>query len=130
MASEINSAFFQICIFVAVGILFGIALMLLSIFVQKIFSVGKTRIIKSKEYECGVKNLQNSSVQFDVKYYIFALMFLVFDVEFVFLIPWTVSFIKTNQQTSLFLIEAFVFILILFVGWYFGLKEKVFQISK
>lgn len=95
--------------------------------------VGPKRPNKTKQqtYECGLEfedlaeEAQNVWVQFRVQYYIFAILFVVFDVEVVFLYPWAVAF--HQAVTPLFFIEMFVFIAVLVVAlvyaWRKGLLE-------
>lgn len=82
--------------------------------------------LKSQVYECGLETVGNTWVQFRVQYYVFALTFLVFDVELVFLFPWAVAF----KQLSLFgVLSGIFFILILFfellAAWRKGVLEWV-----
>lgn len=82
--------------------------------------------IKSQVYECGMETVGETWVQFRVQYFIFALTFLVFDVELVFLFPWAVAF----EKMELFgVLSGAVFILILFVeliaAWRKGVLEWV-----
>jgi NADH-quinone oxidoreductase subunit A len=86
----------------------------------------KPNPIKQSTYECGMETVGENWVQFKAQYYIFALVFLVFDVETVFLFPWAVSLGKL----SLFaVIEGIVFVLILVAGlvyaWRKGMLEWV-----
>jgi NADH:ubiquinone oxidoreductase subunit 3 (subunit A) len=80
--------------------------------------------IKQSTYECGIETVGESWVQFKAQYYIFALVFLVFDVETVFLFPWAV---KLGQLGLFAVIEGIVFILILIAGlvytWRKGMLE-------
>ena len=70
----------------------------------------KPNPIKQTTYECGIETVGDSWVQFKAQYYIFALVFLIFDVETVFLFPWAVSLGKLPLFAVL---EGIVFILIL-----------------
>ena len=82
--------------------------------------------IKSQVYECGMETVGETWVQFRVQYFIFALTFLVFDVELVFLFPWAVAFGALDIWGVL---AGIVFILILFVellaAWRKGVLEWV-----
>ena len=84
----------------------------------------KPNSIKQSTYECGIETVGESWVQFKAQYYIFALVFLVFDVETVFLFPWAV---KLGQLGLFAVIEGIIFILILIAGlvytWRKGLLE-------
>ena len=84
----------------------------------------KPNRIKQETYECGIETVGESWVQFKAQYYIFALVFLVFDVETVFLFPWAV---KLGQLGLFAVLEGIVFILILIAGlvytWRKGMLE-------
>jgi NADH:ubiquinone oxidoreductase subunit 3 (subunit A) len=75
-------------------------------------------------YECGIETVGNTWVQFHVQYYIFALVFLIFDVETVFLYPWAAAF----DQLGLFaVLEGVLFILILVVGLVYAWRKGVLE---
>ena len=82
--------------------------------------------IKQTTYECGIETVGDSWVQFKAQYYVFALVFLIFDVETVFLFPWAV---RLNSLGMFAVIEGIIFILILIVGlvytWRKGMLEWV-----
>ncbi len=84
----------------------------------------KPNPIKQTTYECGIETVGDSWVQFKAQYYIFALVFLVFDVETVFLFPWAV---RLGQLGLFAVLEGIVFILILIAGlvytWRKGMLE-------
>src|SRR5215510_3126811 len=93
----------------------GIAI-LISKFVLKA-SVNKQ---KGEPYECGIPTTGPSWIQFNVGYYLFALIFLIFDVELVFLYPWAVVVKKVGL---LALAEIGVFLFILFLGFLYAHKK-------
>jgi NADH-quinone oxidoreductase subunit A len=73
----------------------------------------KPNPVKNDTYECGIETVGDTWIQFKVQYYVFALVFLVFDVEIVFLFPWAVAY----GSLGLFaFVEAFVFIALLAVA--------------
>ncbi len=75
-----------------------------------LFRPSKPNVLKSQTYECGVETVGDTWVQFRVQYYIYGLIFLVFDVEMVFLFPWAVAY----NQLNLFAFAAgFLFIFLL-----------------
>jgi NADH:ubiquinone oxidoreductase subunit 3 (subunit A) len=86
----------------------------------------KPNPLKNSTYECGIETVGDTWVQFRAQYYIFALTFLVFDVELVFLFPWAVAF---DQLTLFGVISGVIFILILFIellaAWKKGILEWV-----
>ncbi len=80
------------------------------IIIARIIGPRKPNKIKQDTYECGIETVGDTWVQFKVQYYIFALVFLIFDVETVFLFPWAVAFDKLLLFAVL---EGVLFILIL-----------------
>jgi len=91
-----------------------------------IFGPKKSNPVKNSVYECGIETVGDTWVQFKVQYYIFALVFVVFDVETVFLFPFAVAF----NAVSLFAVfEVTLFILVLAAGlvyvWRKGALEWV-----
>lgn len=80
--------------------------------------------VKSSTYECGVETVGDAWGQFNVRYYIVALLFVLFSVEAVFLYPWAVVF----RQLGLFaLIEAVLFVLILVVGYVYAWRRQALE---
>ena len=75
---------------------------------------------KGEPYECGIPTIGSSWIQFNVGYYLFALIFLIFDVELIFLYPWAVVVKKVGWPA---LIEIVVFFFILFMGFLYAHKK-------
>jgi NADH:ubiquinone oxidoreductase subunit 3 (subunit A) len=114
------SQWIYIGLFFFVGLLIPVG----AITVAWILGPKKPNSIKQSTYECGIETVGDSWVQFKAQYYIFALVFLVFDVETVFLFPWAV---KLGQLGLFAVIEGIIFILILIAGlvytWRKGMLE-------
>lgn len=80
--------------------------------------------VKLDTYECGTETIGTTWVRFNFRYYYFALLFVIFDVETLFLYPWAVRF----RQLHLFgFIEMAVFILILAVGYLYAWKKHALE---
>lgn len=100
----------------------GVFLLLAPVFpaaallIPRIIAPKKPNKIKLETYECGIETVGDTWVQFRIQYYIFALVFLVFDVETVFLFPWAVAF---NQLPLFAVVEGILFILILAAGLFY-----------
>ncbi len=90
------------------------------ILVGKIFVKGSKNPQKGQPYECGIPTDTSPWHQFNVGYYLFALLFLIFDVELVFMYPWAVV-VKRIGMVALF--EIIVFIFILFMGFLYAHKK-------
>jgi NADH-quinone oxidoreductase subunit A len=79
---------------------------------------------KQTTYESGIDPIGSSWVQFNVKYYMYALLFVVFDVETIFLYPWAVAY----DHLGLFaLVEMLIFIGLLIIGLVYAWKKKVLE---
>ena len=90
------------------------------ILVAKIFVKGSKNPQKGQAYECGIKTEGSPWNQFNVGYYLFALIFLIFDVELIFMYPWAVVVKKVGMMA---LFEILVFIFILFMGFLYAHKK-------
>jgi len=79
---------------------------------------------KLSPYECGVEPVGTARNRFPIKFYLVAVLFILFDIEAVFMYPWAVAF----RQIGLYgLIEMSLFILILLVGYLYLLKKRALQ---
>ena len=83
-------------IFVGLLLLVAIVFGLAPIVVERIIAPRKRSLAKGDTYECGVKTYGETWVRFRIQYYIYALMFVVFDIETVFLFPWAVSYARAG----------------------------------
>ena len=113
-------------IFIGLFFIVGLIIPVGAIGFAWILSPKKPNPIKKTTYECGIETVGDSWIQFKAQYYIFALVFLVFDVETVFLFPWAV---KLDSLGMFAVLEGIVFILILVAGlvytWRKGMLEWV-----
>lgn len=98
-----------ILLFAAIAVIFPGA----PILVAKLINPKKPNPIKQSTYECGIETVGDTWVQFKVQYYIFALVFVVFDVEAVFLFPVAAAF---NQLALFAVVEVILFVVILLVA--------------
>ena len=112
-------------------IVFALAFPLIPIAASVVLGVFRLRpnrpdAIKSDTYECGVEAEGDALIQFNVRYYVVALLFVVFDVEAVFLYPWAVAF----RQLGLFaFVEAVIFLGVLVLGYFYAWRRKALEWS-
>jgi NADH:ubiquinone oxidoreductase subunit 3 (subunit A) len=92
----------------------------------KLINKGSRNAQKGQAYECGIPTNTSPWHQFNVGYYLFALLFLIFDVELVFMYPWAVVVKKVGITA---LIEILVFIFILFMGFLYAHKKGALKWS-
>lgn len=83
----------------------------------------------SRPYECGIRNEGFILGRYPIHYYIVGILFVIFDVETVFLIPWAVigHEFKADGNIGFWLTEMLVFIVVLLIGYFFLLKRGVFD---
>jgi len=82
---------------------------------------------KLSTYECGEKTIGDAWVQFNVKYYLYALLFVIFDVEAVFLIPWAVSFKSAGAFALTSLFEMIIFLAILTIALIYAWRKGILK---
>lgn len=102
----------------------GILLPAVALTMGKILRPNKPTKAKSTTYESGLEPFHDSRVQFNVRYYIFALLFVLFDVETVFLYPWAVAYEKLGVFA---LIEMLIFVFMLILGLAYAWRKKVLR---
>jgi NADH-quinone oxidoreductase subunit A len=83
----------------------------------------KTKI-KLDSFECGVEAQGNARLPFSIKYFLVAILFVLFDIEVIFMYPWAVNF---KELGMLGVIEVFSFIALLLVGFYYMLSKKALK---
>ena len=86
----------------------------------------KPNSVKLDTYECGLQTMGDTWVQFRAQYYVYALVFVVFDIEAVFLFPWAVAYDKVGLWA---LAEAFLFIAILAVGLVYAWRKGALRLQ-
>jgi len=112
-------------LFLIVALFFAITTLLLP-FTLRFFRIvpHKPNPIKSSTYECGMETVGKSWVQFNFRYYFYALLFLALDVLVVFLYPWAVDL---RQLGHFGFIGVFIFIFIVIVGYVYAWRKKVLE---
>jgi len=91
--------------------------------------VGKKTASREKlmTYECGLDPVGNARQKFSVKFFIIAMLFIVFDVEAVFLYPWAIVFKQFNQFKTFIFLEMFVFLGIVLIGFIYVWKKGAWE---
>lgn len=111
-------------VFVAIFLALGILLPIVALTVGSWLRPHKPTEEKQTTYESGNVPIGDSHIRFNIRYYLFALMFVIFDVETVFLYPWAVAY---NQLGLFALVEMLIFVVLLVVGLIYAWKKKVLQ---
>jgi NADH-quinone oxidoreductase subunit A len=113
-------AYFPVIILVGVATAFGLG----SLIFSSIIGPKKYSKVKMAPYECGCEPVGSARERFSVKFYLIAMLFILFDIEAVFLYPWAVLY----RKLGLFgLMEMGVFILILLVGYIYVWKKGALE---
>ncbi|CAH0118072.1 MULTISPECIES: NADH-quinone oxidoreductase subunit A [unclassified Paenibacillus] len=111
-------------IIVAIFISLGILLPVVALSVGRLLRPSKPTEMKRTTYESGNEPVGAGQIRFNVRYYLFALMFVIFDVETVFLYPWAVAY---NQLGLFVLVEMLIFVGLLLIGLLYAWKKKVLK---
>jgi NADH-quinone oxidoreductase subunit A len=113
-------------------IAFVIANAILMLGLSHIFSTYRRTPTKIAPYESGMPILGDARERFSVKFYLVAMLFIIFDIEVVFMVPWAVAFFQAREQVlplspGLVILDMVVFMLILAVGYVYAWKRGALQ---
>lgn len=120
---EMLNDYIPILILLVIAVVFSIVLLLAS----HIVSPRYKNAIKQTVYESGLPPHMDARVRFPIRFYVVAMMFILFDVEVVFLYPWAVVYKKFLSGGMFILWEMMVFLGILFVGYLYLWKRGAFR---
>ena len=114
---------------VAVFLLAGVLLVGAAVFTARLVAPRRPSLLKSTPYESGIEPIGGGWNQSHIRYYVFALLFLVFDVEAVFIFPWAVSidYFKSIGNGALVFFEMVAFVFILFLGLIYAIRKGVLR---
>ncbi|HPC90271.1 MAG TPA: NADH-quinone oxidoreductase subunit A [Methanothrix sp.] len=122
--------YIPLIIFLIIGAIVPIA----SLAVIKVIAPNKPRRQKLSTYEGGLKPIRDARIQYSVQYYLFAIVFVIFDVEVLFLYPWIYVYAnKAMQQLIVFgsmnyaVFEMLLFIVVLLVGLVYAIKKEALR---
>jgi NADH-quinone oxidoreductase subunit A len=105
---------------IIVLIVAALAFSIIAILIAKVVTKTTTNQQKTEPYECGIPTTGKTWIQLNVGYYLFALIFLIFDVELIFLFPWAVV---AKAVGWLAFVEVVIFFFILFMGFLYAHKK-------
>ena len=107
------------------AVAFSFGMLFLSVLLGK---KGKRTPIKDTAYECGMLPVGEGSTRLSVKFYLVAMLFILFDIEVVFLYPWAVIYREMLKENGGMILGAMVsFMAILFVGYIYAVKKRAFD---
>jgi NADH-quinone oxidoreductase subunit A len=120
LLSEYLTQYFPVLFFVVVALFFGVWSLVVSYLVQPKYP----ELEKLTSYECGSEPFSDARMPFPVRYYIFAMLFVIFDIEVIFLYPWAVVFTKIELIGS---IEMLVFIGLFLVAYIYAWRKGALE---
>jgi NADH-quinone oxidoreductase subunit A len=114
------SAYIPIVIFVVVATGFAVFTLVFTSLIHP----SKYNKVKLEPYECGIEPETDARARYSIRYYLVAMLFVIFDVETVFMFPWAVIF---DKLLIFGLIEMVIFIFILVVGYFYAWKKGALE---
>jgi len=109
-------SYLPIVLFLVVAAAFpGVALLVFRVIRPRVYDTQKM-----SPYECGIDPIKDARDRFSVRFYIIAMLFLIFDVETVFLLPWAITF---DQLAVFGLVEMLIFVGILVIGYFYAWRK-------
>jgi NADH-quinone oxidoreductase subunit A len=112
--------------YIPIFIILGISALfaVVNVFFSSLFGPNRPNKEKLSTYESGIEPIGTARDRFSVKFYMVAVLFILFDIEIVFLYPWAVAFVNFSRPELLYsLVSVSVFIIILFVGYIYVIKK-------
>ena len=109
---------------VVCGLLFAVSTLAISVLIGK---RGRRTAAKDTPYECGKDPIGPTHSRFSIKFYLVAMLFILFDIEVVFMYPWAVVYREMLHTGFGIFLSMFSFLGILFVGYLYALKKKAFD---
>ena len=119
MASYL-AEYFPLVVFFALALTFGLILMIAPL----VAAISKPDTEKNSPYECGFEPFESARLKFDVRFYLVAILFVIFDLEVAFLFPWAVGF---QYIGSLGFWSMMLFLLILTIGFIYEWKKGALE---
>jgi NADH-quinone oxidoreductase subunit A len=120
--------YFPILLFILVGAAVGVAPVVAGSVVSRLLGVHRPDSEKLSPYECGFEAFEDARMKFDVRYYLVAILFILFDLEIAFLFPWAIVLGEGGGDESLFrFLAMMVFLGILVVGFIYEWKKGALE---
>jgi NADH-quinone oxidoreductase subunit A len=103
-----------------------------NLILAQLFGRKKSTRVKLMPYECGMDPVGSAHQRFSVKFYLVAMLFILFDIEAIFLVPWAVVFKSLAEVTSkaFVFVEMMIFLAVLLIGYVYVWKKGLFEWNK
>ncbi len=121
------SEYVPVLLHIAVAIGFAASALIISVILGK---AGKRTAIKDSAYECGMLPQGEAQPRFSVKFYLVAMLFILFDLEIVFMYPWAVVYRESIVESKAILWSMLCFVTVLMVGYVYALKKGALDWKK
>lgn len=119
------SQYIPVGMLIVLAVCFSFGILIMSVVVGK---KGKRPVIKDTAYECGMLPIGEGNTRLSVKFYLVAMLFILFDIEVVFLYPWAVVYKQMLTENAGAIFGSMIsFLVILFVGYIYALKKEAFD---
>ncbi|MEK9652186.1 MAG: NADH-quinone oxidoreductase subunit A [Betaproteobacteria bacterium] len=116
--------YFPILLFIMIGVALGVGLPIIGAVLSRVLRSHRPDEEKLSPYECGFEAFEDARVKFDVRYYLVAILFIIFDLEIAFLFPWAVAL----EDIGLYgFIAMMVFLFLLVVGFIYEWKKGALE---
>jgi NADH-quinone oxidoreductase subunit A len=131
-----ESPYLPVLVVAALAVAFAGVCLSLSTIVTGLTMRGRPRSpVKDTPYECGMPVISDAHTRFSVKFYIVAMLFILFDIEVVFLYPWAVLYGRGEEARpglglGFLFLELIVFVVVLLVGWLYVVRKGVLEWQK
>jgi len=120
--------YLPVLILAAVSVGFAAVVLLASVVVSRWTSVNRKAPAKGTPYECGMLPIGEGGVRLSIRFYLVAMLFILFDIEVVFLFPWAVVYRDLLATHAHLIFGAMIsFLAVLFVGYLYALKKGAFD---
>ncbi len=122
--------YIPVLMMIALAVICVVGMLVGSIIVGK---VGKQNKAKDTPYECGIEPAQPYTSRYNIKFYLAAMLFILFDIEVVFFYPWAISYkslLKNPDTANYAFFSMAAFTVIFVVAFYYSLKKGVFDFKK
>ena len=116
--------YFSILMFIIVGLVMGVSMMLIGLGLGKLMGHARPDQNKQSPYECGFEQFEDSRIKFDVRYYLVAILFIIFDLEIAFLFPWAVALDEIGMVGFW---SMMIFLAVLVVGFIFEWRKGALE---
>ena len=116
--------YFPVLIFIFIGLFLGIVLVALGLGLGKLMGHARSDTEKESPYECGFEAFEDARMKFDVRYYLVAILFIIFDLEIAFLFPWAVALEKIGMAGFWAMM---LFLLVLVVGFIYEWRKGALE---